>query len=58
LQEVSRRKPLPKNRVGPEIEEAVVVVAMISASKCRLLNRAGRFGFKRRQAYQNAQSDL
>jgi transposase InsO family protein len=28
LQEVSRRKPLPKNRVEPEIEEAVVVVAL------------------------------
>ena len=28
LREVSRRKPLPKNRVEPEIEDAVVVLAL------------------------------
>jgi hypothetical protein len=28
LHEVSRRKPLPKNRVDPEIEDAVVVLAL------------------------------
>jgi hypothetical protein len=35
LHEVSRRKPLPKNRVEPEIEDAVVVLALESRPTAR-----------------------
>jgi len=33
LQELSRRKPILKNRVAPEVEQAVVAFAIVSPSR-------------------------
>jgi transposase InsO family protein len=46
LQEVSRRKPLPKNRVEPEIEDVVVVIALEKPAygQVRVANELARRG--------------